>query len=135
MGLKVKKLKLDITTPGKTLSPVPTIIPKAGKNYLSPPVKGGGGAGGLGKPIWKCIAWRMYFFLEGTFGDFEQKSGDYNYWVLPLFVDVLINIYIQWHVFCLPELKVAPIALYFFSTKYKYKIITNAHMWYAVLQF
>ena len=43
MGLKVKKLKLDITTPGKTLSPVPTIIPKAKKNYLSPPVKGGGG--------------------------------------------------------------------------------------------
>ena len=41
MGLKVKKLKLDITTPGKTLSPVPTIIPKAEKNYLSPPVKGG----------------------------------------------------------------------------------------------
>ena len=44
MGLKVKKLKLDITIPGKTLSPVPTIIPKAKKNYLSPPVKGGGRA-------------------------------------------------------------------------------------------
>ena len=46
MGLKVKKLKLDITTQGKAISPVPTIIPKAGKNYLSPPVKGGGGQEG-----------------------------------------------------------------------------------------
>ena len=47
MGLKVKKLKLDITIPGKTLSPVPTIIPKAKKNYLSPPVKGGEGCENL----------------------------------------------------------------------------------------
>ena len=32
------------------------------------------------------------------------------------------------HVLYLPELKVAPITLYFFSTKYKYKIITNVYM-------
>ena len=37
----------------------------------------------------------MYFLLEGPFGDFEKKSGGYNYRILSLFVTVVMNFYIQ----------------------------------------
>ena len=47
---------------------------------------------------------------------------------LSLFLNIVINIYIQWHVLYRPEFKVTPITLYFSSTKYKYRIITNVYM-------
>ena len=47
---------------------------------------------------------------------------------LSLFVTVTINIYIQQHIIYLPELKVTSITIYFFWTKYKFKIITNVYM-------
>ena len=47
---------------------------------------------------------------------------------LRLFVNIIINIYIQKHIFYLSELKVTPIILYFFLTKYKYKNIANVYM-------
>ena len=37
--------------------------------------------------------------------------------LLSLFVTVIINIYIQWYIRYLPELKFTPMTLYFFSTK------------------
>ena len=47
---------------------------------------------------------------------------------LSLFVNATVNNYIQQHVLYLSKLKVSEITLHFFSTKYKYKIITNVYM-------
>ena len=61
----------------------------------------------------------MNSLLEGLFGETLVATITEFF---SLFVTVIINVYFQWLVLYLPELKVTPISLYFFSIRYKYKI-------------
>ena len=70
----------------------------------------------------------MHFLLEGPLVTLSKNLVATLTELLALFVTVIIKIFIQQHVLYLPELKFTPITLYFFSTKYKFKIITNVYM-------
>ena len=136
MDLQVKKLKVEISTTSKVkLSPRSlSSSPRQRQSTHSHQLRG---------RTMKTY-FKMYCF-KSTFSKNVTEECTFCWKVLlvtlnknlattiteflSVFVNVIINIYIQWYVLYLPELKVTQVTLYYFSTKYKYKIITNVYMW------
>ena len=119
--------------PGKTLFPVPITTPR--QSQITHPKLG---RGGLFQTYFKMYCFKSTFLKHVT----EEFTFCWKVLLvtlsknlvaaitefLSLFLNIVINIYIQWHVLYRPEFKVTPITLHFSSTKYKYRIITNVYM-------